>query len=190
MPEKKQFIRPFSLSILSICILMVFSCFSEAGDTEAEATKTISTGMSLPQFTLDAPSTETEQKYLGLTEREPFSISQVPARIIVLELFGIYCPHCRKQAPELNKIYNFIKNDPKLSNGIKMVGIGAGADTKQVGSWKTTLHVPFPLFPDPKTTIWQKFGKPGVPCTLIVSNAGKVLATHFGHTEDIEEFFR
>lgn len=190
MPDKNLFIRSFFLSILYSCIFWSLSCFSAAGTTKSEETKTISTGMNLPQFALDAPGSAKEQKYLGLTELKPFSLSQVPAKIIVLELFGIYCPHCRKQAPELNKVYNFIKNNPQLSNGIKMVGIGAGANKNQVDGWKTTLHVSFPLFPDPETTIWQKFGKPGVPCTFIVSDTGKVLATHLGHTEDIEAFFR
>jgi peroxiredoxin len=187
MPDKKLLIRSF---LLTICIFWSLSCSSTTGAAESEEAKTISTGMNLPQFMLDAPGSASDQKYLGLTELKPFCFSQIAAKIIILELFGIYCPHCRKQAPELNKVYNFIKNDPQLSNGIKMVGIGAGAHKKQVDSWKTTLHVPFPLFPDPETAIWQKFGKPGVPCTLIVSDTGKVLATHLGHTEDIEEFFR
>jgi len=190
MPDKNLFIRSFLLSILYSCVFWSLSCFSAAGTTESEEAKTISTGMNLPQFTLDAPGSANELKYLGLEEVKSFNLSQIPAKIIVLEIFSIYCPHCRLQAPELNKVYNFIKQDSELSNGIKMVGIAAGAGKKEVDGWKKTLHVPFPLFPDPETTIWKKFGKPGVPCTLVVSNSGKVLATHFGHTENIEDFFR
>ena len=155
-----------------------------------EEVKTISAGMDLPQFTLDAPVSEVDQKYLGLSERKPFSLSQISAKILVLEMFSMYCPHCRKQGPVLNKIYKFIQEDTAMKNGIKMVGIMAGGDQEKVDKWKTTLHVPFPIFPDPETTIWQKFGKPGVPCTLIVNISGKVLEVHYGASEDTEAFFR
>ena len=176
--------------ILSICIYLSLSCFPAFGGKESEEIKTISTGMNLPQFMLDAPGSANEKEYLGLAELKPFSLSQISAGIIVLEIFSIYCPHCRNQASVLNNVYKFIKQDPHLSNGIKMVGIAAGARKSETEGWKTTLHVPFPLFPDPETTIWQKLGKPGVPCTLLVTSTGKVLATHLGATEDIEVFFR
>jgi len=152
--------------------------------------KTIAAGMDLPQFTLDAPVSEVDQKYLGLSEREPFSLSQISARIFVIEIFSMYCPHCRKQGPILNKIYKFIQEDKVLKNGVKMLGIMAAGDQSKVDKWKTTLHVPFPIFPDLQTTIWQKFGKPGVPCTLIVNISGKVLEVHYGASEDTEAFFR
>ena len=77
-----------------------------------------------------------------------------------------------------------------MSKDIKMVGIAAGARKSETEGWKTALHVPFPLFSDPETSIWQKLGKPGVPCTLFVNSTGKVLAAHLGATEDVEAFFR
>jgi len=178
-----------ALIFLSIWIYLTLSfCSAEEGD-KPKAVTTISKGMNLPQFTLEAPESKKERKYLGLTESKPFSVAQISAKIIILEIFGIYCPYCRRQAPQLNKVYNLIKQDPNLSSGIKMLGIGAGANKSQVNGWKATLHIPFPLFADKETTIWQKFGKPGIPCTLLVSNDGTVLAAHLGPTEDVEEFF-
>jgi peroxiredoxin len=173
----------------TICIYLFFLFVSTTVAKESKKAQTISPGMNLPQFMLNLPDSESEQKYLGLEEVKSFNLLQIPAKIIVLEIFSIYCPHCRLQAPELNKVYNFIKQDSELSNGIKMVGIAAGARKNEVAGWKKTLHVPFPLFPDAETTIWKKFGKPGVPCTLVVSGSGKVLAAHFGHTPNIEDFF-
>lgn len=187
MKKRNKVIRPV---ILSFVIYLILPCFPAFGGEGPEEAKAISSGMDLPQFVLDAPGSTDEREYLGVTESRPFSVSQISAKIIVLELFSIYCPHCRKQAAVLNKIYEFIKQDPQLSNGIKMVGIAAGARKSETDGWKTSLNVPFPLFPDQETTIWQKLGKPGVPCTLIVTSTGKVLATHLGATEDIEVFFR
>lgn len=176
-----------------ICAIITFLSFGSASaieDNESNKVKTISEGMSLPQFTISAPGSSDEQKYLGLKDMEPFSWSQVSAKIIIMELFSFYCPHCRKQGPVLNKIYKLIQQNTLLTNDIKMLGIAAGGDKSKVAMWKSSLHVPFPLYPDPDTSIWQKLGKPGVPCTLVVSSTGKVMAVHYGATEDTEEFFR
>ncbi len=187
MSDKKRIIRSL---FLSICIFGSLSFFAVSGAEESEEAKTISVGMNLPKFVLAGPDSTDDQEYLGLKDLKSFCFSQISAKIIVLEIFSIYCPHCRIQAPALNKIYKFIKQDSQLSNGIKMVGIAAGAKKSEAEGWKTTLHVPFPLFLDTDTTIWQKFGKPGVPITLLVSGTGKVLATHSGPTEDVEDYFR
>ena len=180
----------FCFFVSAIIVFLGYGNASAIGDKESSKVKTISEGMSLPQFTLNSPGSSDEQEYLGLKDMKPFSWSQISAKIIILELFSFYCPHCRKQGPVLNKIYKFIQKDPKLANNIKMLGLAAGGDQSKVDMWKSSLHVPFPLFSDPDTSIWQKFGKPGVPCTLIVTNSGKVIAVHYGTTEDTEEFFR
>ena len=187
MSNKKLTICFFALVVIIFWGLNSVSAF---GDEKADKVEIIAVGMTLPQFQLNAPGSSSEQKYLGLKDLEPFSWSQISSKIIILEIFGIYCPHCRKQGPVLNKIYKLIQEDPALKAGIKMIGVAAGGEQKKVDRWKTTLHVPFPLYPDPETTIWQKLGKPGVPCTLIVKNSGKIMAVHFGVTENTEDFFR
>jgi hypothetical protein len=177
----------FTLAVLSCWGLNLPSAF---GDEKKGKDKILSTGKILPKFQLNAPGSLDEQKYLGLEDSEPFYWSQISAEIIILEIFSIYCPHCRQQGPVLNRIYKFIQEDAALKDGIKMIGVAAGGDQEKVGRWKTTLHVPFPLFPDPETTLWQKLGKPGVPCTLIFTKSGKILAIHYGATENTENFFR
>ena len=152
--------------------------------------KILATGKILPQFQLNAPGSLDEQKYLGLKDSEPFYWSQISAQIIIMEIFSLYCPHCREQAPVLTRIYKFIQEDPALKDGIKMIGVAAGGDQEKTGRWKTTLRVPFPLFPDPETTLWQKLGKPGVPCTFIFTKSGIIMAIHYGATENTEDFFR
>ena len=159
--------------------------------TEEKSTPNIiSTGMQLPEITLDAPVSEKDRNYLSLKDAATFSLSQISAKLIVLEIFSFYCPHCRMQAPKLNKIYKLIQQDIELSSDIKMLGIIAAGDQGKADKWKTTLRVPFPLLPDLETEIWKKLGKPGVPYTLLVNSNGKVLLTHSGVTEDADEFFR
>lgn len=156
----------------------------------AEKEKAFSPGKTLPQFTLGAPASAEEQEYLALEKREPFSLSQIPCKLIIFEIFSVFCLHCRRQASILNRIYEFVQQDPDLVNDIKMIGIAAKNKRDQVDTWKMYFDVPFPLFPDPRSDIWQKIGKPDTICTLVLTTSGKVLATHLGATQGIEEFFR
>ncbi len=182
--------RTVCFFVSAIIVFLSYGSASAGEDKKSNKIKTISEGMILPQFELNAPGSSEEQEYLGLKDLKPFFWSQISAKILVMEIFSFYCPHCRKQGPVLNKIYRFIQQDDSLANGIKMLGVAAGGDKSKVDMWKSSLHVPFPLFTDPDTSIWQKLGKPGVPCTLIVTIRGKVLAVHYGASEDTEDFFR
>jgi peroxiredoxin len=190
--QKEAFFKGFvtCFSCMTVLIFLGLSCPPTYATEEESAPEIISVGMNLPQITLDAPATKKHREYLSLKTSEPFSLSQVPAKLIVLEIFSVYCPHCRKQAPKLNKVYNLIQHDMELSPDIKMIGIAAAGDVNKTDKWKTTLHVPFPLFADLNSVVWEKLGKPGVPYTLLVSRSGKVLSTHSGVTEDTDEFFR
>ena len=174
---------------LMVCIVLVLSWCPVYG-SETKGEKAFSPGKTLPQFTLDSPASAKERKYLGVKEGKPFSLTQIPAKIVVLEIFGVFCPHCRKQAPLLNKAYKMIRQDPDMRNDVKMIGIAAKGTEDLVGLWKKQLRVPFPLFADPDLDIWKKIGKPGTPCTIVLSNSAKVLSAHLGEMEDSGEFFK
>ncbi|MDB4444564.1 TlpA family protein disulfide reductase [bacterium] len=152
--------------------------------------KFLSEGMTLPQFTLSEPLGKAEQTYLGLKDRQPFELSQVPAKLVLIELFEVNCGICNEQAPLSNKLYNIIKHNEELSRDIKMIGIGAGNNVKQIGVYKKKKRVPFPLFTDQKFEIFRKVGRPGVPFHILVDQKGNVLLTELGLIEDVEEFFR
>ena len=149
----------------------------------------ISSGMLLPQFTLAGPITADAQRYLGLKNPEPFSLSQISSRLIFVELFSVLCRDCQREAPNINKLYNYIQKDPELEKGVKLIGIGMRSDNKKIQVYKTSFNVKFPLFPDPDNTIFDKLGDPKVPFFMVINNAGKVLMTHFGPIKDLDEFF-
>lgn len=148
----------------------------------------ICAGKSLPQLTLNTPNSAEEKQYLGLKNLNSFTISQIPSKIILIEVFSFYCPICHKQAPIANKLYRLIQQNPELSKDIKMIGIGAGNNRKETEAYKTNFRVPFPLFCDPDFKIHKKFGEPRTPLTILTNRNGKVLLTHFGVIEDVDEF--
>ncbi|MBW2568060.1 MAG: redoxin domain-containing protein [Deltaproteobacteria bacterium] len=167
---------------ITVCILIGFSVNQASG---AEA---IVCGIKLPEFTLDVSDSAKTRQYLGFKDIKNCNLSQIPAKLVIIELYSLYCTVCQKQAPKANKIYKCIQQDPDLSMDIKMIGIGIGNNQKEVIAYKMQFRVPFPLFIDPKFEIHKKFGEPRTPYTILASNSGKVLYTCYGEIKDIDDF--
>jgi thiol-disulfide isomerase/thioredoxin len=125
-------------------------------------------GESLPSINLPIPKSPTEKSYLGLSGGGSFKIPQIKAKAVVIEIFSMYCPYCQKDAPGINELYHLIENDPDLKTKVKLVGIGAGNTPFEVGVYKKTYAVPFPLFPDQDFAIHKACGEVRTPYFIVV----------------------
>ena len=168
--------------LLLICVLIGFSSYTACG------VEAISCGMNIPEFTVNQPDSEKARQYLGIKNAGSFCISEIPTKFVLLELYSLYCTACQRQAPIANKLYKFIRQDPDLSQDIRMIGIGAGNNQREVVAYKTRFRVPFPLFPDPHFKIHKKFREPRTPFTVLVTNSGKVVFTYAGVVKDVDQF--
>lgn len=169
----------FVVSLLAGLILFADSAYGA---------EKISPGTTLPAFTLSAPDDPETKQYLELKNLKSFTLSQIPAKFLLIEFFSLYCPICHKQAPAANKIHKVIRQDPALNKDIRMLGIGTGNNQREVEAFKTNLRVPFPLFTDLDFKIHKKIGEPRTPFTIFTTSKGKVLLIHSGVVEDTDEF--
>jgi hypothetical protein len=171
-------------SCLCALLIVFFSLVSVYG------AKPIAVDTTLPPLTLNAPESEQARQYLGLKTDEPFALAQIPARLVLVEVFYILCLECQGQAPNYNKLFSLIQDDPELSKDLRMVGVGIRSDSRKLQTYKKSFRVKFPLIPDPENEAYVKLGEPPIPFLLLVDSKGKVLLTHHGAIKDIEEFFR
>jgi thiol-disulfide isomerase/thioredoxin len=147
--------------------LMVFFFLTASSFIHA-ADKPPQKGESLPVINLPIPKTPAEKSYLGLPGEGSFRIPQIKAKVVIIEIFSMYCPYCQKDAPGINELYTLIENDPDLKKKIKLIGIGAGNTPFEVGTYKKTYAVPFPLFPDQDFTIHKACGEVRTPYFIVV----------------------
>ncbi len=127
-----------------------------------------SKGGVLPVINLPIPKNAAEKTYLGLSGDGFFKIPQIKSKVVVIEIFSMYCPYCQKDAPGVNELYNLIESNPETKNKIKLVGIGAGNSPYEVDVFKKTYAVPFPLFPDKDFTIHKAVGEVRTPFFTVV----------------------
>jgi thiol-disulfide isomerase/thioredoxin len=97
---------------------------------------------------LPLPTAEPDREYLGLASGAgDFSLGQVKAQAIIIEIFNMYCPHCQREAPQVNELFRLIQ-DSGLGEKMKLIGIGANNSEFEVQVFKKKYEVPFPMLPD------------------------------------------
>lgn len=147
-------------------------------------------GSALPDFTLETKNSA-ESSYLGVGPG-PFRVSNIKSDLVVVQVFSMYCPHCQKDAPNMNILYNKIESDPALKGRVKIVGIGAGNSQLEVDTFRQRYKVPFPLFPDKDYDIHDLLGQPRTPFFIIVKlqpdGQERIVATQLGASESPDQF--
>jgi len=132
------------------------------------ANKSPEKGETLPVFNLPIPKNPAEKTYLGLSGDGFFKIPQIKAKVVIVEIYSMYCPYCQKDAPGINELYQRIQKNPDLKDKIKLIGIGAGNTPFEVEAYRKTYQVPFPLFPDKDYTIHKACGEVRTPYFIVV----------------------
>jgi thiol-disulfide isomerase/thioredoxin len=142
--------------------------FSMAILSAMAANKPPEKGEGLPVINLTVPKNPDERNYLGLSGSGLFKIPQIKAKVVIIEIFSMYCPYCQKDAPGVNELFRLIENNPDIKNKIKLIGIAAGNSPYEVEVYKKTYEVPFPLFPDKDFTIHKVCGEVRTPYFMVV----------------------
>ena len=141
-------------------------------------------GDSLPAMQLTAPSSEADRLYLGI-KGPTFKLQDVDAQVIVIEIIGVYCPHCYKQAPLFKNLFSRLEKG-KYAGKVKMVGIAAGGTPEELEYLREKGQYNYPLVQDETFAVHKLLGEPKTPFTMLVDKKGKVHFAHLGIIEDIE----
>lgn len=189
--------------ILPACsILLCAVAFSTAGagtgggdqgSLAAMAEDSPERGENILTVTLNAPEDEKHREYLGVEKNAAFKVSDIDADLVIVEIFSMYCPHCQREAPEINKLYGKMKSSGRAKDRAKIIGIGVGNSAFEVDLFRKSYNIEFPLFPDEEFAVHKKIGSVRTPTFIGVKNQGgksKVVHFHVGGIGDAEEFLK
>ena len=152
-------------------------------------------GSPMPAIELPMLNNPADLQYLGLPAGgKSFKINKVKAKVVILQIYSMYCPYCQAEAPNVNRLYAAIENNPALKDKIKIIGIGAGNTKFEVGTYKKKYTVALPLVPDDDFRIHKIVGEVRTPYFIAVKliDGGKteVVYSRLGALGNVAEFLK
>lgn len=158
----------------------------------ALATDPAGIGEGLTRIELPGPENPGMRNYLGLGNEPTFTLDKIDARVVIIEIFSMYCPHCQREAPRVNRFYDLLQERGNLGSAVKLVGIGVGNTPFEVAHFRTTYGIAFPLFADGDFTIHKALGEVKTPYFICLARskegAFQVVISRPGGINDPEAF--
>jgi peroxiredoxin len=127
-----------------------------------------------------------DQKYLGIKGSGSFKLDQIGAPYLVLEVMRTYCPHCQKEAGEMNKFYQLVRNSD-LKGKVRFLAAAQNSSPEEVEKFKQVHAVPFPMLADPNSIVEKALHIQGVPTVVVLKRDGQVLKVHKGGIDSPKE---
>lgn len=168
------------LSVLTVaCSLLSMS------PAPCQAARPLGAGDLFPQIPMAPMAHDAARAYLGIKKDQFFTLNDVRADMVLVEIMNTSCSSCRKQAAVYNELYSLIGAHPETRSKIKLMAIAVGNTDQEVQVFKDRFQVAFPMVGDPKYLFWDATGRTMTPLSLLVRQnpqgmAGVVAATHLG----------
>ena len=178
---------------IALCFVLL-SCLMVA--VPALSNESVVTNENLPDLELKVPDNDFYKRYLGLTGKvgENFTVADIQADILLIELFSMYCPYCQKEAPLVNELYEKMEEVSKGGPVVKLIGLGASNSQFEVEHFRDTYNVPFPLFPDKDMSMYKALAGSGTPgfigCRLQEGGRATIVLRNSGGFNRADEFLK
>jgi hypothetical protein len=144
---------------------------------------------------IQEPQRAGDKTYLGLAAAGPFTLTQVKADVLIVQIFSMYCPHCQADAPNVLNLCGLIDNDPQLKDRVKLLGLGLNNSWYEVDFFRDKYKIPFPMIPDEKSKLQEAVTETiRTPAYLVLKlTPGKpasVMYTKLRAIKDVEVFLK
>ncbi len=129
-----------------------------------------------PEDRKDAPDLQGED-----LDGDPLALSDFAGQVVVVNVWGSWCPPCRAEEPILTAVAEDLADD-----GVQFVGI-ATRDVAGARAFERSREVPYPSFADDAGTYAVQFADSlptmATPTTWIIDADGKVAVRYLGPFE-------
>ncbi len=99
-----------------------------------------------------------------------WSRSSLKGKVVLVNFWATWCPPCRKEMPDLGKLYARFKD-----RGLVVLAISAEKDPV-VRKFVTDHSVAFPVLLDPEGKVNERYAVDGIPKSFIYDRSGKLVA--------------
>lgn len=105
-------------------------------------------------------------------------------KLVVMSFFATYCDPCKKEMPELARLYDAYKDQ---GLGVMLVSIDKGDEQKnEILALAAKNNVKFPVMHDRFQVVARRYAAERLPYLLMLDNAGTIKTVHIGYTDDVK----
>jgi peroxiredoxin len=130
-----------------------------------------------PQFTaaiskIEADNERREQADFALAELGgmTWTLKEQRGKVVVLNFWATWCPPCRKEMPDLERLYREFKDQ-----GLVILAI-SDEDADKVRPFIAQQKVTYPILLDPGRKVNDLFQIEGIPKTFVYDRGGRLVA--------------
>ncbi|MBV9736976.1 MAG: TlpA family protein disulfide reductase [Candidatus Eremiobacteraeota bacterium] len=98
------------------------------------------------------------------------SLNNFRGRLVVLNLWASWCPPCRAELPDLQRLY-----DGYRGRNVVVIAVNEGESAERAGAFARALRVHFPIFLDENQSYGRVYAALGLPTTVIINPAGRIV---------------
>lgn len=103
------------------------------------------------------------------------SLDRYRGRIVLMNLWASWCPPCRAEMPDLQRLANSY-DDGTLA----IVGVNEGESAARAQSFAESLRIRFPIWIDASQRYGRTYAALGLPTTVILDRRGVVVRGYDG----------
>jgi thiol-disulfide isomerase/thioredoxin len=116
---------------------------------------------------------------------KPYDIADDKGKVVVVNVWGSWCPPCRKEAPQLVQAHARLTAAKDKGPAVAFVGIDTRDPSRAAAkAYQRRFGVPYPSVYDPSGTLLLGFADSlppsAIPSTLVIDARGRVAARVLG----------
>jgi peroxiredoxin len=145
-----------------------------AGEVGVQKSSTNQPAPLAPNFTLKDLSGQTR------------SLKDYRGKIVLLNFTTTWCPYCKKDIPNLKKLYTSLKG-----KDFELISIYVAESPKKVASFVEKYTLPYTILIDSEASVARTYGIRGVPTKIVVAKSGMISCWQCASAEDkIDELLK
>ncbi len=98
------------------------------------------------------------------------SLKELRGKIIVLNFFATWCPHCQREAPSMAKLHEEFRN-----TDLVLLKVATKEKENDLRKHKNEFNIAFPILMDDDASCANRYGVWNRPATFLINREGKIV---------------
>jgi len=111
-------------------------------------------------------------------------LAEQRGRVVMLNFWASWCGPCRREMPELDKIYSRYR-----TSGFQLLAISVDEDPANAAGASSRMGVHFPVLLDGERKVSRQYALDAMPSTVIIDRDGRMRFRHQGYHEGAQELY-